>query len=123
MHGVVLSDELGQALRPAIIWADSRTRKQLATYSELSPELRRTLANPIATGMAGPTPLWLKEHERQLYRRAAGGGPPPGWVGVGVVPPRPRPPRGGSPPPPSDQIPDSPAPRLPAAPRLPPLLP
>ena len=70
MHGVVLSDELGHALRPAILWADSRTRRQLATYSELSPELRRKLANPVATGMAGPTLLWLKEHERQLYRQA-----------------------------------------------------
>ncbi|TME79383.1 MAG: xylulose kinase, partial [Chloroflexi bacterium] len=70
MHGVVLSDELGHALRPAILWADSRTRRQLATYSELSPELRRKLANPMATGMAGPTLLWLKEHERLLYRQA-----------------------------------------------------
>src|SRR3981081_3270012 len=35
MHGVVLSDEVGHALRPAILWADSRTRRQLATYSEL----------------------------------------------------------------------------------------
>ena len=85
MHGVVLSDELGQALRPAIIWADSRARKQLATYRKLSPELRRTLANPIATGMAGPTLLWLKEHERQLYRRAQWALQPKDWLRLRMI--------------------------------------
>jgi len=85
MHGVVLSDEVGHALRPAIIWADSRTRKQLATYSELSPARRRTLANPIATGMAGLTLLWLKEHERQLYRRAQWALQPKDWLRLRMV--------------------------------------
>jgi xylulokinase len=85
MHGVVLSDEVGHALRPAIIWADSRTRRQLATYRELSPELRRTLANPVATGMAGPTLLWLKEHERQLYRRAQWALQPKDWLRLRMV--------------------------------------
>ncbi len=85
MHGVVLSDELGHALRPAIIWADGRTRKQLATYGELSPDLRRKLANPLATGMAGPTLLWLKEHERQLYRRAQWALQPKDWLRLRLV--------------------------------------
>ncbi len=85
MHGVVLSDELGHALRPAILWADSRTRRQLATYSELSPELRRKLANPVATGMAGPALLWLKEHERQLYRQAQWALQPKDWLRLRLV--------------------------------------
>jgi xylulokinase len=70
MHGVVLSDEVGHALRPAIIWADGRSRRQVATYGELSADLRRMLANPPAAGMAGPTLLWLKEHDRASYRAA-----------------------------------------------------
>ena len=85
MHGVVLSDELGHALRPAILWADSRTRRQLATYSELSPALRRKLANPVATGMAGPTLLWLKEHERPLYRQAQWALQPKDWLRLRLV--------------------------------------
>jgi xylulokinase len=85
MHGVVLSDEVGHALRPAIIWADSRSRKQLVTYGELNPELRRKLANPVATGMAGPTLLWLKEHERQLYRRAQWALQPKDWLRLRLV--------------------------------------
>src|SRR5256885_14127481 len=56
MHGVVLSDEIGQPLRPAILWPDVRTRRQLDAYRELGQAMRRKLANPPATGMAGATP-------------------------------------------------------------------
>ncbi|TMF45820.1 MAG: xylulose kinase, partial [Chloroflexi bacterium] len=48
MHSVVLSDDAGNALRPAILWPDGRTRLQLEAYRELSEELRRKLANPLA---------------------------------------------------------------------------
>ena len=70
MHGVVLSDDAGEPLRPAILWADGRSRRQLEAYGALSAERRRQLANPPATGMAGPTLLWLRDNERQLYRQA-----------------------------------------------------
>ena len=52
MHGVVLSDDAGEPLRPAILWADSRARRQLEAYNALPGEQRRQLANPPATGMA-----------------------------------------------------------------------
>jgi len=80
MHGVVLSDDAGQALRPAILWADSRTRRQLDAYGELSAALRRKLANPVATGMAGPTLLWLRDNERQHYRQAHWALQPKDWL-------------------------------------------
>src|SRR2546421_4716546 len=70
MHGVVLSDDMGQPLRPAILWPDVRTRRQLDAYRELGQDMRRKLANPPATGMAGPTLLWLRDHERPHYRAA-----------------------------------------------------
>jgi xylulokinase len=70
MHGVVLSDDAGNALRPAILWADTRSTREVARYSELNSRLRRELGNPPAAGMAGPTLLWLQTHERELYRRA-----------------------------------------------------
>ena len=85
MHGVVLSDDTGHALRPAIIWADGRTRRQLDAYSELSPDLRRKLANPPATGMAGPTLLWLRDHERHLYRRAQWALQPKDWLRLRMI--------------------------------------
>ena len=85
MHGVVLSDDIGQALRPAILWADGRSRQQLAAYRELSPDLRRKLANPLASGMAGPMLLWLREHERQLYRRAQWALQPKDWLRLRLI--------------------------------------
>jgi len=80
MHGVVLSDDLGQPLRPAILWPDLRTRRQLDPYRELGEDLRRKLANPPATGMAGPTLLWLRDHERPQYRAAQWALQPKDWL-------------------------------------------
>src|SRR5438105_15813731 len=74
MHRVVLSDDMGQPLRPAILWPDVRTRRQLDAYRELGQDMRRKLANPPATGMAGPTLLSLRHHPPPHY--GAGGGPP-----------------------------------------------
>jgi xylulokinase len=85
MHGVVLSDDLGEPLRPAILWADSRSRRQLDAYSELSSEQRRRLANPPATGMAGPTLLWLREHERPHYRAAHWALQPKDWLRLRLI--------------------------------------
>jgi xylulokinase len=80
MHGVVLSDDDGGPLRPAILWADGRSRRQLENYQALSAELRRKLANPPATGMAGPTLLWLRDNERPDYRRAHWALQPKDWL-------------------------------------------
>jgi xylulokinase len=80
MHGVILSDDAGEPLRPAILWADSRSRRQLEAYSALSAERRRELANPPATGMAGPTLLWLRDNERHLYRQAHWALQPKDWL-------------------------------------------
>lgn len=85
MHGVVLSDDVGQPLRPAILWADTRSNRQLAAYSELSSDARRRLANPPATGMAGPTLLWLRQHERQHYRGAQWALQPKDWLRLRLI--------------------------------------
>jgi len=85
MHGVVLCLDDGSPLRPAILWADARSRKQLELYEALSPELKRKLANPISTGMAGPTLLWLREHERAHYRRAHWALQPKDWLRLRLI--------------------------------------
>jgi xylulokinase len=85
MHGVVLSDDLGQPIRPAILWADTRSRRQLDAYGELSNEQRRRLANPPATGMAGPTLLWLRQHERPHYRAAQWALQPKDWLRLRLI--------------------------------------
>jgi xylulokinase len=85
MHGVVLSDDTGEPLRPAILWADGRARRQLEAYGALSAEQRRRLANPPATGMAGPTLLWLRDNERSLYRQADWALQPKDWLRLRLI--------------------------------------
>ena len=60
MHGVVLSDAKGNALRPAILWLDTRAAPLLSRYP--ADSLQR-LGNAPSAGMAGPILLWLAEHE------------------------------------------------------------
>lgn len=60
MHGVVLCDAGGAALRPAILWTDTRSARLLGRFPE---EAARRAGNLATAGMAGPTLLWLAEHE------------------------------------------------------------
>ena len=80
MHGVVLSDAKGQALRNAILWADTRTSRELETYKHLSPQMLQRLANPLVTGMAGMSLLWLKRHELELLKSARWAFQPKDWL-------------------------------------------
>ena len=80
MHGVVLSDAVGSALRPAVLWADVRSADRLARYRELDAELLRRLANPPAAGMAGPSLLWLRDNEPEPYRAARWAFQPKDWL-------------------------------------------
>jgi xylulokinase len=80
MHGVVLADDRGRSLRPAILWADTRSAEQLATYRGLDEDARERLANPPAVGMAGPTLLWLRDHERETYTSARWALQPKDWL-------------------------------------------
>ena len=80
MHGVVLSDVGGRPLRPAVLWADSRSSDELDAYHGLNADLRRGLANPPAVGMAGPSLLWLRRHEPQVYGSARWALQPKDWL-------------------------------------------
>ena len=80
MHGVVLSEAGGEPLRPAVLWADTRSIGEIAAYRGLDPEVLRTLANPPAVGMAGPSLLWLREGEPASYRAARWALQPKDWL-------------------------------------------
>src|SRR5215207_7757742 len=82
MHGVVLADEQGLPLRPAILWADARSGDELAAYRGLGADLSRRLANPPAVGMAGPSLLWLRDHEPGAYASARWALQPKDWLRV-----------------------------------------
>jgi xylulokinase len=80
MHGVVLTDRRGNPLRSAIVWADARSTEQLAAYGRLGEEARRRLANPPAAGMAGPSLLWLRDHEPHAYASSRWALQPKDWL-------------------------------------------
>ena len=77
MHGVVLTDDGGRAIRPALLWPDRRAVSEMARYGEM---LRSRLANPVTPGMTGPMLLWLQRHERAAFERARWALLPKDWL-------------------------------------------
>jgi xylulokinase len=71
MHGAVLVDDHGVALRPALLWPDQRAAGELARWRDLSPAQRAALGNPLVAGMTGPLLCWLARHEPEAVGRAA----------------------------------------------------
>lgn len=80
MHGVVLIDEQGRALRSALLWPDSRAGEELQGYRALPADALRRLANPLAPGMAGPLLRWLARHEEGTYQAARWALQPKDWL-------------------------------------------
>ena len=72
MHGVVLCDDVGTPLRPAILWADSRAAEQAARWPRTG--------NPAAPGFAGPILAWLAAHEPDVLERARWALQPKDWL-------------------------------------------
>jgi xylulokinase len=72
MHGAVLVDDAGAALRPALLWPDHRATAQVARWRGLPAADRAALANPLVPGMTGPMLAWLAEFEPAVVEAAAG---------------------------------------------------
>ncbi|WP_369018966.1 xylulokinase [Thermatribacter velox] len=68
MHGAVFLDENLKPIYPAIIWADQRSKKQVALIREtLKKDLAEISGSTIATGFMAASVLWLKENLPQIY--------------------------------------------------------
>jgi xylulokinase len=80
MHGLVLASRDGRALRPALLWADSRATGSLRAYRLLSSRVRARLANPLAPGMTGPLLKWIADNEPRTYREARWALQPKDWI-------------------------------------------
>ena len=72
MHGLVLLDESGAVLRPAILWNDQRTQAQCddMTARVGSQRLIELTGNPAVTGFTAPKLLWVRDHEPEIYAQA-----------------------------------------------------
>lgn len=73
MHGLVLLDEAGHVLRPAILWNDQRTE---AECDEIRDRVGRqrlidVSGNDALAGFTAPKMLWVKNHEPEVFERSA----------------------------------------------------
>ena len=73
MHGLVLLDDADRVLRPAILWNDQRTAPECdAIRAAIGPErLVAITGNDALTGFTAPKLVWVRDHEPELWRRAA----------------------------------------------------
>ena len=71
MHGLVLLDEKGELLRPAILWNDTRTTVQCEEIIEKvgRQRLLSITKNPALEGFTLPKILWVKEHEPDIFKQ------------------------------------------------------
>ena len=72
MHGLVLLDEVGNVLRPAILWNDQRTQSQCDEIHQRIGRERfiQITGNVALTGFTAPKILWVKENEPDVYAKA-----------------------------------------------------
>jgi xylulokinase len=73
MHGLVLLDAQGEALRPCIMWNDQRTAVQCAEITQKvgAGNLLQLTGNVVLPGFTAPKILWVREHEPEVYARVA----------------------------------------------------
>ena len=73
MHGLVILDEDDNVIRPAILWNDGRTAKQVEYLNNVvgKEKLSALTANIAFAGFTAPKILWIKENELQNYDRIA----------------------------------------------------
>jgi xylulokinase len=71
MHGLVLLDEHGQVLRPAILWNDQRTSMQCDEIRSRLGKARliQITGNNALTGFTAPKILWVQQKEPDIWAR------------------------------------------------------
>ena len=71
MHGLVLLDEAGAVLRPAILWNDQRSGAQCDFIRDRigKTKLVATTGNDAFAGFTAPKLLWVRDKEPHLFER------------------------------------------------------
>lgn len=71
MHGLVVLDENDDIIRPAILWNDARTAKQVSYLNEIigKDKLSKYTANIAFAGFTAPKLLWMKENEPEQFAK------------------------------------------------------
>lgn len=71
MHGLVMVDAQDQVIRPAILWNDTRTGKQVDYLNETIGKevISRYTGNIAFAGFTAPKILWVKDNEPDHFAR------------------------------------------------------
>ncbi len=71
MHGLVVLDENDEIIRPAILWNDGRTTKQVEYLNNQigKDKLSEYTANIAFAGFTAPKLLWMKEEEPENFAK------------------------------------------------------
>lgn len=71
MHGLVVLDDKDNVIRPAILWNDGRTVKQVKYLNGVigKEKLSALTANIAFAGFTAPKILWMKENELENFAR------------------------------------------------------
>lgn len=70
MHGATLIGADGKALRPCILWNDTRSAAQAAELDAL-PIMRDASANIVFPGFTAPKLAWVAQHEPDVFSEVA----------------------------------------------------
>jgi xylulokinase len=70
MHGLVMLDVAGKVIRPALIWCDQRSQRQVDGINErLGTEtVLQSIANPVLTGFTLPKLLWVRDNDPKTFQ-------------------------------------------------------
>ncbi len=68
MHGATLVGADDRALRPCLLWNDTRAHAQAATM-DANPLFREITGNIVFPGFTAPKVEWVCEHEPEVFRR------------------------------------------------------
>ena len=73
MHGLVMLDKDNQVLRRSIIWCDQRSGAECEQITSLigAKRLIEITANPALTGFTASKIMWVKNHEPEIFDKAA----------------------------------------------------
>ncbi len=73
MHGLVMMDEAGNVLRPAILWNDQRTAEECDDITRIVgfDKLLSICGNKALTGFTAPKILWVRKNEPDVYAKTA----------------------------------------------------
>jgi xylulokinase len=71
MHGLVMLDAADRVIRPALIWCDQRSQKQVDAINHLlgADRVLTFTANPVLTGFTLPKLRWVRDNEPDHFKR------------------------------------------------------